>query len=116
MKRNVFYIERESFLRSMLEIAFKHAKEEIYTIDTIVDNYYLLDDLNPALIFFDVKTVGDELENLLAYHQTNLKSAVLIATGTEEDKEKVSGRVKDFILKPIPATNLVKKILHYLSV
>lgn len=111
MKKNVFYIEREKFLRSMFEIAFKNKQEEIYTIDTIVDNYYLIDDLSPALIIFDVKSVESELEKVLLLSD----KAILIATGDEEDREKVTGRVMDFILKPIVATNLVKNILSYLT-
>jgi response regulator RpfG family c-di-GMP phosphodiesterase len=104
---NVFYIEREKFLRSMFEVAFKNKQEEIYTIETIVDHYYLIDDLKPALIIFDVKSVGTELEKVLSLSD----KSTLVATGDSEDKEKVAGRVKDFILKPIPATNLVKNIL-----
>jgi DNA-binding response OmpR family regulator len=110
IRKNVFYIEREKFLRSMFEVAFKNKHEEIYTIDTIVDNYYLIDDLKPELIIFDVKSVGTELEKILSLSD----KSILVATGDSEDKEKVAGRVKDFILKPIVATNLVKTILAFI--
>lgn len=111
MTNSVFYIEREKFLRSMFEIAFKNKNQEIYTIDTIVDNYYLLEDLTPAIIVFDVKTVGDQLEQVLSYKD----KAILVATGDLEDQALVENSVKSFILKPIPATNLVKKILSFLA-
>lgn len=111
MKNNVFYIEQEKFLRSMFEIAFKNQKQEIYTTDTITENYYLLDDLTPAIILFDVKTVGQELEKVLSYSDR----AVLVATGNEEDRILVDGRVKAFILKPIAATNLVKTFMGFLE-
>ena len=111
MKRNVFYIEREKFLRSMFEIAFKNKNEEIYTVDTIVDHYYLIDDLSPAIIIFDVKTVGMELEKVLSYKD----KAILVATGDSTDQALVESRVKSFILKPIPATDLVHTILKLIS-
>jgi DNA-binding response OmpR family regulator len=106
----VLYIEREKFLRSMLEIAFKNKSKEIYTIDTLENNLYLIDDLKPAIILFDVKTVRENLENLF-----NLNDRfVLIATGDEQDKELVVNRVKRFIIKPIVANKIVENILSTL--
>jgi response regulator RpfG family c-di-GMP phosphodiesterase len=109
MKNNVFYIEKEKFLRSMFEIAFKNKNAEIYTIDKIEGNYYLLEDLLPTIIVFDVKTLGPELEKVLAFNDR----AVLVATGDVEDEITVKGKVKNFIHKPIPALNLVKTILSF---
>jgi response regulator RpfG family c-di-GMP phosphodiesterase len=109
MNKNVFYIENNKILRSMFEIAFKHQNAEIYTIDSIVDNYYLLDDLAPAIIVFDVQSVGNELEKILTY-QTK---SILVATGVAGDQLVLKDRVKNFILKPIPAINLVNTILGF---
>jgi response regulator RpfG family c-di-GMP phosphodiesterase len=109
MKNNVFYIEKEKFLRSMFEIAFKNNNTEIYTIDSIIGNYYLIDDLLPTIIVFDVKSIGAELEAVLQYKD----KAVLVATGDIEDQNQVKSRVNNFILKPIPAVNLVKTILGF---
>lgn len=109
MEKEVFYIEKEKMLRSMFEIAFKNKKQGIYTIDSIVSNYYLLDDLKPKIIIFDVKTVGPELDKLLAYST----QAILVATGDKEDQNVLGANFKNFILKPISAHNLVKTILDF---
>ena len=109
MEKGVFYIEQEKMLRSMFEIAFKHKDAKIYTIDSLVGNYYLIDDLIPEIIVFDVKTVGPDLEKIL---QLSARF-ILIGTGDLDDQAKVLNRVKHFILKPIPAKNLVKTILGF---
>ena len=109
MEKNVFYIEKEKMLRSMFEASFKHENQSIYTIDSIVGNYYLLDDLRPKIIVFDIKTVNTEFDSLLMYRDR----AVLIATGDEKDQISVSHIIKNFILKPIPVRNLVKTIFAF---
>ncbi len=107
MNKNVFYIEKEKFLRSMFEVAFKQKNVEIYTIDSIKDNFYLLDDLKPRIIIFDLSTVGADLETLLTFKKT----AYLIATGSESEKEKMNSEIDYFLAKPIIAHNLVANIL-----
>ena len=109
MEKNVFYIEKEKMLRSMFEASFKLENQSIYTVDSIVGNYYLLDDLKPKIIVFDIKTVDSELDKLLMYGDR----AVLIGTGDETDQNSVSHVVKKFILKPIPIRNLVKTIFAF---
>ncbi len=109
MKPNVFYIEQEKFLRTMFEIAFKNQDKEIYTIDTLVGNEYLLEDLAPTIIIFDVKTVGAQITKILSYQ----KSSLLIATGDPEDESLVKDSVKFFIKKPIIALDLVNTILGF---
>lgn len=109
--RKIFYVEKVQFLRSMLEVALRAKGAEIYTINTMENNFYLLDDLNPDLVIFDIQTVGDSLEALLSYRG----KAVLVATGSKEDEQLVLGRVNHFMAKPIEARNLGQRILSYLE-
>lgn len=109
--RKIFYVEKVQFLRSMMEVALKARGAEIYTIDTIVNNLYLLEDLKPDLIIFDLQTVGDSLGEVIS----NKGSAILVATGSPEEEIKVAGKVNHFIAKPIEARNLGKRILSFLD-
>lgn len=106
-KKKIFCIEKVVFLRSAIETAIKAKGAEIYSVDSIVDHFYLLEDLKPDLILFDVQTVGDSLEQLLSYHHL----AVLVAIGLEEDESLVTGRVKSFLIKPLVARGLAEQIL-----
>ena len=109
--RKIFYVEKVAFLRSMFEAALKARGAEIYTIDTMVNNFYLLEDLKPELIIFDVQTVGDSLGAILTYQA----EAVLIATGDESDRAQVEGKVAHFMPKPIEAHKLGEFILSFLD-
>ena len=109
MEKLVFYIEKEKFLRTMIEAALKLKNHNVYTIDTIVDNYYLIDDLKPQVIIFDIDTMGAELHNFIKY----VKEATLVATGTKNQRELVQGYVHDFIEKPILASKLANRLVSY---
>lgn len=109
--KKIFYIEKSQFLRSTMEFALKAKGAEIYTVDTIENNFYLLDELSPDLIIFDVETVGDYLQNLSEYS----KKAVLVATGDTHQKELVPTTIKAYLTKPIEAKNLAIRILQLLD-
>jgi DNA-binding response OmpR family regulator len=109
--KKVFYVDNSDFLRKMMEFALKAKGAEIYTIDTLENNLYLLDDLVPDLIIFDVQTAKNHLEILKSYSG----KAVLVGTGAESDRSTVSGMVKDFLPKPIEARSLATRILSLLD-
>ncbi len=109
--KKVFYIEKVEFMRSMMEFALKAKGAEIYTIDTLENNFYLLDDLLPDLIIFDVDTAKNHLENLKVYGQ----KAVLVAVGDESSRPLVEGMVKAFLPKPLEAKNIASRILALLD-
>ncbi len=109
--RKIFYVEKVQFLRSMMEVALKALGAEIYTIDTMVNNFYLLDDLKPDLIIFDLQTVGDSLDQVISYKE----KAILVAIGTPEEVSKLEGRVNHFLSKPIEARNLGRRVLSFLD-
>ncbi|MBC7537917.1 MAG: hypothetical protein H7281_03800 [Bacteriovorax sp.] len=110
-KKKVFYIEKVEFLRSMMEFALKARGAEIYTVASIENNFYLLDDLLPDLIIFDVDTSLNHIKVLSEYSA----KAVLVAVGSEESKSLVEGLVKNYITKPLEAKNIADRILSLLD-
>ncbi len=111
MVKKVFYVEKEKFLRSMFEVALRAKKAEIYTVETLHENFYLIDDLKPDLIIFDLGQSAEDLEMLYGYSS----SVVLVATGTPEARESLDARVKGFIPKPIVAHNLAERVLSLID-
>ena len=111
MVKRVFYIEKEKFLRSMLELALRAKKAEVYTVETLSENFYLLDDLKPDLVIFDLETVleagAPALEELYSYADRTK----LVMTGTPGSENSQDKRVSGFIPKPIVAHNLAERIL-----
>ena len=111
MVKKVFYIEKGEFLRSMMEFALKAHGAEIYTVASIEDNFYLLDDLTPDLIIFDVETAQNFLLELKQYSS----KAILVAVGPESAKPLVDGMVKNYLVKPLEAKNIAHRILSLLD-
>lgn len=115
MVKRVFYIEKEKFLRSMMELALRAKKAEVYTVETLESNFYLLDDLKPELIIFDFETCkdsGDEaLEKLYSYAQ----HAKLIMTGPVGSENSLDKRVSGHLPKPIVAHNLAERVLSLID-
>ena len=109
--KKVFYVERGDFLRKTMELALKQKGVDVYTVETMENNFYLLDDLLPDIIVFDVKTLGNHLENLRAYQA----KAALVAVGDEADRASVEGLVRLFLTKPLEAKTLAANILSVLD-
>jgi DNA-binding response OmpR family regulator len=95
----------------MMEFALKAKGAEIYTVATLENNFYLLDDLIPDLILFDVKTIQNDLENLKKYKE----KALFVAVGDEEDRIKAKSLTDIFLLKPIEAKNIANRLLGLLD-
>ncbi len=107
MVKKVFYIEKEKFLRSMFELALRAKNMEIYTVETLHENFYLIDDLKPDLIIFDLDQKSADLEMLYEYS----KNIRLVATGAPENQNLLDPRVHGFLPKPIVAHNLAERVL-----
>lgn len=95
----------------MVELALKAKKAEIYTVDTLSENFYLIDDLKPQLVLFDLDATPQDLEKLYSYHD-RLK---LIATGPSHLMSTLDPRVSGFIPKPIVAHKLADRILSLID-
>ena len=111
MVKKVFYVEKEKFLRSMMELALRAKKAEIYTVETLTENFYLIDDLKPDLIIFDLDQNPADLETLYGYSER----ARLVATGTPGSENSLDKRVKGFLPKPIVAHNLAERVLSLID-
>jgi len=111
MVKKVFYIEKEKFLRSMFEVALRAKKAEIYTVETLKENFYLIDDLKPDLIIFDLDQSASDLETLYEYSDR----IRLVATGAPEKEKILDPRLRGFIPKPIVAHNLAERVLSLID-
>ena len=113
MVKKVFYIEKAEFLRQMLEFALKARGAEIYTIESLKGHQYLLEDLKPDLIIFDIETCIDELQDL--YNYQNQHKVVLVASGPENQSHEYSQKTQGYLTKPIIAKDLANRILSFIS-
>ena len=115
MVKRVFYIEKEKFLRSMMELALRAKKAEVYTVETLEENFYLIDDLKPSLIIFDFETCQsaspEALEKLYSYSQ----NAILLMTGPVGSENSKDYRVQAFLQKPLVAQNLAERLLSLID-
>jgi len=111
--KKVFYIEKVEFLRSMMELALKTKGAEVYTVATLENNEYLLDDLRPDLILFDVETCRNSIAKLAEYSASS--KAILVGVGYEEDHILVQNKVKNFISKPLEAKSIASQVLSLLD-
>ena len=111
MVKKVFYVEKEKFLRSMMELALRAKKAEIYTVETLNANFYLIDDLKPDLIIFDLEQSAADLETLYGYSDR----IRLVASGAEDRRDSLDSRVKGFLPKPIVVHNLAATVLDLID-
>jgi hypothetical protein len=107
MVKKVFYIEKEKFLRTMMELALRAKNAEIYTVETISGNFYLIDDLAPDLIIFDLSIELDDLEKLYTYYNR----VRLVATGPAGSENSLDFRVTGFLVKPLVIKDIAEKVL-----
>lgn len=111
MVKNVFYIEKEKFLRSTLEATLKTKVESIYTVETLENNQYLLEDLRPDLVIADFSTLAKEEIQYLLDH----KSFRLVISVQAQDLELLNSftGIDHVLMKPIIMNDLARKILSF---
>lgn len=112
MEKHVLVIDREKFIRSMFDNAMKESPLKLMTVEGIQDHYYLVDDLSPVAIFFDILTCMGEFERIMACAE----KTKLYAMGFPEDfdlvktfEHKLAGKIE----KPIPASQFRTTIERY---
>ena len=105
----------EKFLRSMMELALRAKKAEIYTVESLSDNFYLIEDLVPELIIFDMDTCKEAGPEALRKLFTYSDRAKLIMTGPPNYENSLPLNVSGFISKPIIAHNLAERILSLID-
>ncbi|MBP9679839.1 MAG: hypothetical protein KBD76_00420 [Bacteriovorax sp.] len=109
--RKFFYIDKVEFLRSTMEFALRAKGAQVYTVATLENNFYLLDDLAPDLVIFDVSTVAHHLDELCHLWPKNK----LVALGEESERQIIEKRVKIFLPKPLVASQLATRLLSLID-
>lgn len=106
--RTVVYVEKEKFLRDMMEKAVSSAGIRIYTY---ADNdcMHFIQDLEPELVVLDAATIDDSFIGLLS------TEIPVILVGFPNDLEKIAKPVSARIEKPIGPFDLVAEISRLIN-
>ncbi len=91
----------------MMEVAFKAKNAEIYTIETLNNNFYQLDDIKPDLVIFTLNENTDDLERLYTYADY----CKLVLSAPAEYQNQMHSKVSGFLPKPIVAHTLAERVL-----
>lgn len=102
MEKHVLVVDKEKFMRSHFETALKDSNIKVMAIESLANNYYLLDDLKPCAFFFDIHSTMGEYAKILSY----AGKTKLIAMGFPEDFDLLKGiddKLSMKLEKPISA-------------
>lgn len=102
------YVEREKFLRDMMEKAMLSAGIRLYTYEDR-DCQHFIDDLQPNALILDATTV-DEAFVRLYYTQIPV-----ILLGRPDELEKINLPVRARMEKPIAPFELISELSRVLS-
>ncbi len=104
----IFYIEKEKFLRNLLESFAKIKKIDIYTYSKGYGYKTILIDYNPDLVLVDLNTI---LDNSHEIRQLSIKNIIFI--GSKDVRDEIIGDYManaPLVKKPITLENLEKII------
>lgn len=73
----VLWIDHNTFATNLIERVFKKRSLPFYTINSVDDFSYLVDDLNPALIVLDGETFSKNSEVFLKQYENSPKMQAL---------------------------------------
>lgn len=105
----VVYVDKNEFLRNMVEMAIKKEFGTVYTIDTLENQIEIIKDLDPQVIVVDLKTCENDLNALFDNFTCPIK-----AIGSEFDRYIYvanKDHFKEFIPKPLSPVGLLKGFL-----
>lgn len=111
----VFYIEREPFLRLMLEKYARLREIEVYTITGDEAPGYLIADLRPKRLMVDALTFL-EMSQKARTEVLDASDIPVIWTGFPDDLEVLSaeiGPLEKVLTKPLEASSLTEQILAF---
>lgn len=91
----------------MMEFALKAKGIEIYTVETIKDNFYLIDDLAPHLVIFGLNETPEDLQKLYSYAD----KTKLCLFASEEEAQNADSRIQAHLRKPLDAKALAMRVL-----
>lgn len=73
----ILWIDQNTFATSLIERVFKKRELPFYTIESVEDFSYLVDDLNPAVIVLDGTTFSKNSEAFIQQYNNSPKMQAL---------------------------------------
>lgn len=112
----VLWIDQNTFATGLLEKVFKKKGFPFYTITSVDDFIYLVDDIKPQLIVLDAQTAAQNMEAFKKQYESKILSElpfVLIDATSELDFiEKVAGKI-DRPFDPFKIPETLKNFQNY---
>lgn len=113
----ILWIDQNTFATSLIEKVFKKKALPFYTIESVEDFSYLVDDLSPAAIVLDGATFQKNPEAFLKQYQNSAKmqSLPFILLDFEGDESFIQNKmgVLKKPLEPFELPAVLSKILKY---
>lgn len=113
----ILWIDQNTFATSLIERVFKKKQLPFYTIESVEDFSYLVDDLNPVAIVLDGATYGKNPEAFLKQYQNSSKmqSLPFILLDSQEDLDFIKNKIGELKkpLEPFEMPDVLAKILKY---
>jgi DNA-binding response OmpR family regulator len=113
MEKLVLVIDSELMVRQLFDVLFKKHQKAIYTLDSLENNLYLLNDLRPRLIIFDRAALGQTLNELLDFaKKENIPTVEMLPLNSTDSKSSIA---KFTFTKPLIISDLLANIDSILS-
>ncbi len=110
--KSVFYLERDDFIKMTVEKVLKRAEIECFTTSECGDAHYLINDLSPDLVLFDLKFCYPEHKSLI---ESLMKDSEIpfAALAFEKDVEESAQKWLDdskipLLLKPLKVATMIE--------
>lgn len=113
----ILWIDQNTFATSLIERVFKKKQLPFYTIESVEDFSYLVDDLNPVAIVLDGATFNTNPDKFLKQYQDSprMQSLPFILLDFDGDSTFIQKKIGE-LKKPLAAFELpevLSKILKY---
>lgn len=111
------FIEREKFLRDMVELCVKGSETDVLTLDSAGESIHFIDDLRPELILVDIQTVLSHMDSFFDGIGKLGQECKIVLTGDEGDRELIreyDNKTVGFIKKPLSPTGLIDRLKKFL--
>lgn len=112
----ILWIDQNTFASSLIEKVFKKRELPFYTIESVEDFSYLVDDLNPAAIVLDGTTYSKNPEAFLKQYQNSpkMQSVPFILMDFAGDVSFIKNKIGE-LQKPLEAFELPEQLSKIIS-
>ncbi len=112
----VLWIDQNTFATSLIERVFKKRSLPFYTIDSVKDFSYLVDDLHPQVIVLDGETYARDPQTFQDQYSASLKMQGIpfLLLDPKEDMGFVKNKLGE-LKKPLEPFELPEMIAKFLS-